>query len=202
MCREGVCGTAEARGPTDYRAVGQEQEAVPAHTCIARQSNRLNWLASTAMLRLLPTSESTAMTLQEAAMVRFSASSAPTGLRDRIHITGGKMKVMGLHESASGRRGLRSIRRNMRVYRRGRHMQLGGWQLAVPDGKHGCNPHMRPTLEMRPLHESRGGHAPSVKEMLGRAGLLAVGSCAARAARKPSTERLQRAAQQRPAWLT
>jgi hypothetical protein len=53
------------------------------------------------------------MTVQEAAMVRFSANSAPTGLRDRIHITGGRIKVMGLRGQRAEWHGLRTLGRHV-----------------------------------------------------------------------------------------
>ncbi len=52
--------------------------------------------ASTAILRADPIRDSKAMTLHVPAMTRFRASSAPRGCRVRIHITGGRMKVMGM----------------------------------------------------------------------------------------------------------
>ena len=56
----------------------------------------LNWLASTAMLRTLPTKDSAAMMVHTPAMPRLSASSAPRGDLALIHMMGGRMKVMGI----------------------------------------------------------------------------------------------------------
>ena len=56
----------------------------------------LNWLASTAMLRTLPTKDSAAMMVHTPAMPRLSASSAPRGDLALIHMMGGRMKVMGM----------------------------------------------------------------------------------------------------------
>lgn len=82
------------------RAAGR-QRAATATTGQARYrradpENRPNWLASTAMLRALPTSDSAAMTLHAAMMSRQSVRSPPPGERAFSHMTGGRMKVTGM----------------------------------------------------------------------------------------------------------
>lgn len=52
--------------------------------------------ASTTMLRALPTNDRAATTAHDTAMVQHSASSASCGCRARIHMIGGRMKVMGM----------------------------------------------------------------------------------------------------------
>lgn len=60
------------------------------------QLNRLNFPASTTMLRVLPMNASTASTVLTPAMVTLMANSNPRGRRAEIHSSGGKMNVMGM----------------------------------------------------------------------------------------------------------